>query len=160
MSGKLLKLQWSLPQAGNLSRQTPPLSQHTEENEEQEKTVLYLAYGSNLSAEVFRGRRGIKPISQVNVYAPELSLTFDLAGIPYFEPCFAGTQYRNPPLAMKMITVGTTPRDGTENLQNGDTVGSKEKNLVRYILAAHPIKRCQLIPRNSRNITRTDGGSL
>jgi hypothetical protein len=140
MSGKLLKLRWSLPQAGNLSRQAPSLPQRTEENEEQGKTVLYLAYGSNLSAEVFRGRRGIEPISQVNVYAPELRLTFDLAGIPYLEPCFAGTQYRNPPSAMKKITVGTTPGDGTENLRNGDTMASKEKNLVRYILAAYPVK--------------------
>jgi hypothetical protein len=57
-------------------------------------TVLYLAYGSNLSAETFKGARGIKPLSQVNVLAPELELTFDLPGIPYSEPCFANTRYR------------------------------------------------------------------
>src|SRR2546423_15052437 len=34
-------------------------------------TVLYLAYGSNLSAETFRGKRGIQPISQVNVLVPQ-----------------------------------------------------------------------------------------
>jgi hypothetical protein len=61
-----------------------------------EKTVLYLAYGSNLSAETFKGRRGIKPLSAVNVHVPSLSLTFDLAGIPYIEPCFANSRYRNP----------------------------------------------------------------
>lgn len=60
----------------------------------EERTVLYLAYGSNLSVETFRGRRGIKPLTQVNVYVPELKLTFDLAGLPYIEPCFAGSQYR------------------------------------------------------------------
>jgi hypothetical protein len=58
-------------------------------------TVLYLAYGSNLSAETFKGARGIKPLSQVNVLVPELELTFDLPGIPYSEPCFANTRYRN-----------------------------------------------------------------
>lgn len=58
-------------------------------------TVFYLAYGSNLSAETFQGKRGIRPISQLNVLVPELALTFDLAGIPYLEPCFANTKYRS-----------------------------------------------------------------
>jgi hypothetical protein len=58
------------------------------------KTVLYLAYGSNLAAETFQGARGIIPISQLNVHAPDLDLNFDLPGIPYREPCFAGTNYR------------------------------------------------------------------
>ena len=62
---------------------------------EASKTILYLAYGSNLSAETFLGKRGIRPISQVNVVVPELVMTFDLAGIPYVEPCFANTAYRS-----------------------------------------------------------------
>lgn len=60
------------------------------------KTVLYLAYGSNLSIETFRGKRGIKPISQINVQVPCLRLTFDLPGIPYAEPCFANSGSRDP----------------------------------------------------------------
>ena len=63
---------------------------------EKEKTVLYLAYGSNLCNETFRGVRGIKPLSQVNVLVPTLRLTFDLAGIPYAEPCFANSARRIP----------------------------------------------------------------
>jgi hypothetical protein len=59
-----------------------------------EKTILYLAYGSNLSAETFKGTRGIKPLSAINVHVPNLDLTFDLAGMPYIEPCFANTRYR------------------------------------------------------------------
>ena len=39
--------------------------------------------------------RGIRPLSQTNVVVPELVMTFDLAGIPYKEPCFANTKYRN-----------------------------------------------------------------
>lgn len=58
-------------------------------------TVLYLGYGSNLSAEAFRGQRNIKPLSQVNVVVPTLSLTFDLPGIPYAEPCFGNVRYRD-----------------------------------------------------------------
>jgi hypothetical protein len=61
------------------------------------KTVLYLAYGSNMCAETFLGRRGIRPISQINVSAPALDLTFDLPGIPYNEPCFANTRPRKIP---------------------------------------------------------------
>ena len=61
-------------------------------------TVLYLAYGSNLSAQTFQGTRGIRPLSQVNVVVPELVMTFDLAGLPYIEPCFANTKYRHPSL--------------------------------------------------------------
>ncbi|KAJ5456308.1 hypothetical protein N7530_011582 [Penicillium desertorum] len=60
-----------------------------------DETVLYLAYGSNLASKTFRGVRGIKPLSQICVLVPELRLTFDLPGIPYAEPCFAGTQYRD-----------------------------------------------------------------
>jgi hypothetical protein len=59
-------------------------------------TVLYLAYGSNLSIEKFRGDRGIKPLSQINVQVPSLRLTFDLPGIAYAEPCFANSARRDP----------------------------------------------------------------
>lgn len=64
--------------------------------QEKTKTVLYLAYGSNLCDETFRGARGIRPLSQVNVLVPSLRLTFDLPGIPYKEPCFANTALRIP----------------------------------------------------------------
>lgn len=65
-------------------------------SEEQRGTVLYLAYGSNLSNEKFKGDRGVEPLSQVNVQVPSLRLTFDLSGIPYAEPCFANTGLRDP----------------------------------------------------------------
>ena len=67
----------------------------TEGKPNPEKTVLYLAYGSNLASKAFLGDRGIKPISLINVYVPELRLTFDLAGVPYQEPCFGTTRYRH-----------------------------------------------------------------
>jgi len=59
-------------------------------------TILYLAYGSNLAAETFLGKRGIRPLSQTTVAVPSLVMTFDLPGIPYTEPCFANTAYRHP----------------------------------------------------------------
>ncbi|KAF3930905.1 hypothetical protein ABW19_dt0206440 [Dactylella cylindrospora] len=58
------------------------------------ENVKYLAYGSNLSAETFLGRRGIKPLSQANVRVPSLTLTFNLAGVPYKEPRFANVRPR------------------------------------------------------------------
>lgn len=58
------------------------------------QTVFYLAYGSNLCYETFRGKRGIRPLAQLNVLVPELVLTFDMPGLPYLEPCFANTRYR------------------------------------------------------------------
>ncbi|KAL4748870.1 hypothetical protein BDW72DRAFT_205287 [Aspergillus terricola var. indicus] len=60
-----------------------------------QKSVLYLAYGSNLASQTFLGMRGIRPLSQLNVLVPDLRLTFDLPGIPYIEPCFAGTHFRD-----------------------------------------------------------------
>ncbi len=70
--------------------------QYLQQSESQRNTVLYLGYGSNLSKEKFRGDRGIKPLSQVNVQVPTLRLTFDLPGIPYGEPCFANSGTRDP----------------------------------------------------------------
>ena len=55
--------------------------------------MLYLAYGSK----TFLGKRGIKPISLINVYVPELRFTFGFSGVPYSEPCFASTRYRHDP---------------------------------------------------------------
>ncbi|KAI9683314.1 MAG: hypothetical protein M1829_005384 [Trizodia sp. TS-e1964] len=66
-------------------------------SDDKPKTLIYLAYGSNLSASVFQGRRGIKPLSQTVVVVPELTLAFDLPGIPYVEPCFANVHYRSKP---------------------------------------------------------------
>lgn len=72
------------------------LHEYVEQAKSKRETVLYLAYGSNLSNETFRGRRGIKPLSQINVQVPSLKVTFDLPGIPYAEPCFANSGRRDP----------------------------------------------------------------
>jgi hypothetical protein len=82
----------TLPET-SLKRREESLSAAVESKTE---TFLYLAYGSNLCNETFRGKRGIKPLSQINVQVPELRLTFDLPGIAYSEPCFANTARRDP----------------------------------------------------------------
>ncbi|KAI4868661.1 hypothetical protein F4820DRAFT_101196 [Hypoxylon rubiginosum] len=61
-------------------------------------TILYLAYGSNLSSETFLRARGTKPVSQVNVSAPAFDLAFDLPGLPYWEPCFSNVTPRKIPI--------------------------------------------------------------
>lgn len=77
-------------------RETALDLEHITDTIEKEKTVLYLAYGSNLCYETFQGKRGIKPLAQVNVVVPSLRLTFDLPGIPYIEPCFSNSALRTP----------------------------------------------------------------
>ena len=79
---------------------------------EKSETVLYLAYGSNLCAATFQGVRGIRPLAQVNVQVPDLVMTFDLPGIPYTEPCFAGTRYSTPTAGyMEKFYSGAEPVD-------------------------------------------------
>jgi hypothetical protein len=85
----------SLDRDEHLAEKISTQQEHGLAVKETEETVLYLAYGSNLTSKTFRGVRGIKPLSQIGVFVPELRLTFDLPGIPYAEPCFAGTQYRD-----------------------------------------------------------------
>ncbi|KAJ5670779.1 uncharacterized protein N7477_006142 [Penicillium maclennaniae] len=90
------------------------------------ETVLYLAYGSNLSSKTFRGVRNIKPLSQIAVLVPELRLTFDLPGIPYAEPCFAGTQFRDPDAAEEQD--GASSED--DSLMDGVYMSEKEPLMV------------------------------
>ncbi|KAI4237089.1 MAG: hypothetical protein LQ349_002114 [Xanthoria aureola] len=74
----------------------PPDPQALEAASKKDQTYLYLAYGSNLASSTFQGVRGIKPLATLNVVVPSLVLTFDLAGFPYTEPCFANTAHRSP----------------------------------------------------------------
>ncbi|KAJ9363586.1 GliK protein [Paecilomyces variotii] len=90
----------------------------------EEKTVLYLAYGSNLSSAKFRGSRGIKPLSEINVYVPELKLTFDLPGLPYGEPCFAGSQFRDHP--------GSHEGSSKEDTDGSPLLAKREYNKDRW----------------------------
>ncbi|MCJ1441805.1 MAG: hypothetical protein MMC23_002297 [Stictis urceolatum] len=82
---------WNDTGTSSTSDQLPAYQPNTQSKE---KTFLYLAYGSNLSAETFRGKRNIKPLSAINVVVPELALVFNLPGLPYTEPAFANTRMR------------------------------------------------------------------
>lgn len=98
-----------------------------------EKTILYLAYGSNLSKETFIGNRGIQPLSAINVHVPTLDLTFDLAGIAYNEPCFANSAYRIP--------------DASPTLNSG---GGWHKGMIGVVY--------EVTPEDYRTIIATEGG--
>ncbi|KAL8946301.1 MAG: hypothetical protein Q9222_007285 [Ikaeria aurantiellina] len=87
-----------------------------------DQTYLYLAYGSNLAASTFQGVRGIKPLAALNVVVPELVMTFDLAGLPYLEPCFANTAYRSP----------------SNNEQSSPPITSSSNNNEKSPLLSHP----------------------
>jgi len=84
------------------------------QNAEKQKTLYYLAYGSNLSASTFKGRRGIKPLSATNVLCVGQVLVFDLDGIPYWEPCFANIREVTPEEQLNLqrrITAAGTPEN-------------------------------------------------
>ncbi|KAL8776393.1 MAG: hypothetical protein Q9213_008292, partial [Squamulea squamosa] len=80
----------------------------------QDQTYLYLAYASNLSSTTFRGVRGIRPLATLNVVVPELVMTFDLPGLPYTEPCFANTAYRN---SSTSSSTSTSPLPHSQRIQ-------------------------------------------
>lgn len=89
-----LYLPWLLPRAKSPHKYSfPHTSTALENGEPASENVFYLAYGSNLCAATFIGRRQIRPISATNVVVPSLALTFDLPGIAYLEPRFANVRY-------------------------------------------------------------------
>lgn len=112
------------------------------------KTVFYVAYGSNLGAKTFQGKRGIRPISQANVLVPELVLTFDLAGLPYLEPCFANTRFREPKPAanddQKAALIPKSPSD------QGYRKTQWEKGLVGVVY--------EITTKDYATIIATEGG--
>ncbi|KAL8846785.1 MAG: hypothetical protein Q9221_008150 [Calogaya cf. arnoldii] len=88
------RLRASLTEQGPPGEQ-PPDHEALEAASNKDQTYLYLAYGSNMASHTFRGVRGVRPLAALNVVVPSLILTFDLAGFPYIEPCFANTAYRS-----------------------------------------------------------------
>lgn len=56
--------------------------------------LWYFAYGSNMSAEKFRHRRGILPEEVVRVSVPGWVLTMSVPGLPYQEPSFSSVRQR------------------------------------------------------------------
>lgn len=118
------------------------------------ETVLYLAYGSNLCAETFLGRRGIRPISQINVVVPSLKLTFDLPGFPYSEPCFANTARRDPNnptnTGTSSITSEKTPLLSSPSNAQGYHKDRWHKGLVGVLY--------ELTPSDYAHVIETEGG--
>lgn len=124
-----------------------------------EKTIYYLAYGSNLCKETFLGKRGIKPLSATNVVVPSLRLTFDLPGIPYTEPCFANTARRQVDREVPQPTVETCRNDEKTPLIRSDHSASRDmgyhkdrwhKGLVGVVYG--------LTPKDYAHVIATEGG--
>jgi hypothetical protein len=132
------------------------LLQYLQRPESERGTFLYLGYGSNLSNEKFRGDRGIKPLSQVNVQVPSLRLTFDLPGIPYAEPCFANTGRRDPdhdrPLQILSNATSTekAPLLGHEKRKDRYHKDRWHKGLIGVVY--------EVSPEDYAHIIETEGG--
>jgi len=121
--------------------------------DEKAKTVLYLAYGSNLSNETFRGNRGIKPLSQINVQVPSLRLTFDLPGLPYAEPCFANSGRRDPandPPAQESAQHGLNEKTPLLGKQEDYHKDRWHKGLIGVVY--------EVTPEDYAHIIATEGG--
>jgi hypothetical protein len=103
-------------------------------------TILYLAYGSNLSSRSFKGIRNIIPLSAVNAHVPSLTLNFDFPGIPYLEPCFANTAYSNSTPAASQVNANAR---ATEQ-------GKWQKGLLGVVY--------ELAPNDYRTVLSTEGG--
>lgn len=74
-----------------------PSARDGQRADDESSNIFYLAYGSNLCAETFLGKRGIRPLSQTNVYVPLLEFNMNLPGMPYMEPAFANVNFRKLP---------------------------------------------------------------
>lgn len=140
-------------------------------------SVLYLAYGSNLSAHTFLGVRGIRPISSINISAPAFDLTFDLPGLPYREPCFANIAPRKlpdipipipgkPPVKPPIDLPPHSERYSDEKTQHIDS-GTKNDNNIAF--PALPIRGptwskglygvvYEVTPSDYSKIIATEGG--
>lgn len=109
-----------IPSPTSERRRAESLSEPVNVELSSSSTVLYLAYGSNLCDQTFLKMRKIKPLSSINVQVPELRLTFDLAGLPYTEPCFANSARRLPdPSADAASAKESTPLLGPANPTGG-----------------------------------------
>ncbi|MCJ1408679.1 hypothetical protein MMC19_002754 [Ptychographa xylographoides] len=125
--------------------------------EKKPKTVLYLAYGSNLCAETFQGKRGIRPLAAVNVVVPSLTMTFDLPGVPYAEPCFANTRYRDDELSKP-----TTLSSASPLLHEHPSIPSSLSRKPRYHKDRWPYGLVGVVyevtPTDYAHIIATEGG--
>lgn len=147
----------------------PPLSRTsverlTSDDPDEEKTILYLAYGSNLSAETFKGARGIRPLSAINVHVPSLDLTFDLAGVPYIEPCFANTRYHRQPTGIELEEQGYHKDRWTKGLigvvyevtpEDYRTIIATEGGGASYLDVVVP---CFALPDGTKVVSETPSG--
>ncbi|KAL1917542.1 uncharacterized protein VTP21DRAFT_3935 [Calcarisporiella thermophila] len=89
----------------------PPTSNKELSDNEREEHVWYLAYGSNMNSAVLTGRRKIIPAESIPCVADGYFLSFDYAGLPYVEPCFASVIRLSDPT--KRVT-----REEAENIHN------------------------------------------
>jgi hypothetical protein len=118
---------------------------------------LYLAYGSNLCNETFRGKRKVVPISEINVQVPTLRLTFDLPGLPYLEPCFANSALRDPSNDPSRVTSSDVASEKTALLATNDTPSTQDyrknawhKGLIGVVY--------EITAADYANVIATEGG--
>lgn len=135
----------------------PAVDEKSATDQESAETVLYLAYGSNLSSKTFLGTRGIKPLSQINVVVPELRLTFDMPGLPYFEPCFAATRFRTAAEAEDAVVVDDEGDEG-ESSENDHLITHEDYHKDTWLKPLIGVVYEVTLPDYARIIATEGGG--
>ncbi|KAJ2544304.1 hypothetical protein EV175_005904 [Coemansia sp. RSA 1933] len=129
-----------------------------------EETLWYLGYGANMSSKVLSGRRQVFPKESCPVVVHGYQLTFDMAGLPYWEPGF-GT--------LKPVENSHIPTSEPAHASDTDTLlggGGSSKANGATTMDADRTPDCQvgaplhcvahLITRSEMNhIINTEGGN-
>ncbi|KAL5501183.1 hypothetical protein ACEPAH_9570 [Sanghuangporus vaninii] len=121
--------------------------------EKHDKPLWYLAYGSNLNSNVFKRRRGIKPLEERHVVVEGLELTFDLPGLPYVEPRFANCRFATGPSDNALVSgnddkVAKFVQCGGDIDLNGVWTGKGALIGVAYLVT----------PEDFARVIKTEGG--
>ncbi|KAJ2779178.1 hypothetical protein H4R18_004157 [Coemansia javaensis] len=88
----------------------------------------WMWYGSNMSSRVLSGRRRVFPAKAVPVVVPGYQLTFDMAGLPYWEPGFGTIQPAEPR--------GARGGTGATDCQVGEPL-----HCVAFLITRHELER-------------------
>ncbi|KAJ1789820.1 hypothetical protein LPJ59_005272 [Coemansia sp. RSA 2399] len=127
-----------------------------------EETLWYLGYGANMSSKVLSGRRQVFPKESCPVVVQGYQLTFDMAGLPYWEPGF-GTLSPVDNSLFLADEIKTPSKSDTPLLRNSAKSNSRTADTGRASdcqvgaplhCVAHLITRSEM-----NHIINTEGGS-
>ncbi|PIA16624.1 hypothetical protein COEREDRAFT_80995 [Coemansia reversa NRRL 1564] len=89
-------------------------------NNHERDMLYYLGYGSNMSSKVLSGRRHVYPVKSLPVTVSNYQLTFEMEGLPYWEPGFGVIRcVDDDSTVVPETNVATTKTQDSKPLQTG-----------------------------------------